>query len=129
MLRPDFSDFPDSPDCLPITFLFQRTPTSAANTDDKIHIFPTNSLYRYAIQYYDAGSKVRQEFILSKSDVFKYLSTVFRSLWADDDPCSGIQVLYPGAPSNLFHARMDSATRDLIYDGVEMTMRSWPKHV
>ena len=117
------------PDCRPITILFQYTPTSKEDTDDKIHIGPTNDPYLYAIQYYDASSKVCQEFTLSKPGVFEYLSNVFRSIWPDDRPYSGIQVMLPGAPSNLFHARMDSATRDLIYDGVELTMRSWPKRV
>ncbi len=117
------------PDCSPITILFQYTPTSKEYTDDKIRIGPTNDPYLYAVQYYDAHSKSSQVFTLSKPDVFEYLSTVFRSLWPDDQPYSGVQVMLPGAPSNLFHARMDSATRDLIYDGIAMTMRSWPRSV
>lgn len=115
----------------PILFRFQRTPTSEPETDDMIRIRPTRDANLYMVEYYDANCKTKKwrEFTLSKSDVFAYLSTVFRSLWSDAEPYSGIQALYPGAPSSLFHARMDSATRTLIYENIELTMRSWPKRV
>lgn len=65
---------------------------------------------------------------LTRYQVLRYLSVHLRSLVIDDDPYNSVQILPPNAPSVLYDLkRVDrAATRDLIYDSVEVSMDMWP---
>lgn len=65
---------------------------------------------------------------LHREQLMRYLSVHLRSLVIDDDPYNSVQVMPPNAPSVLYHLERinSSATRDLIYDSLEVSMEMWP---
>ena len=65
---------------------------------------------------------------LHRGQLMRYLSVQLRSLVIDDEPYNSVQIMPPNAPSVLYHLERinSSATRDLIYDSLEISMEVWP---
>jgi hypothetical protein len=64
---------------------------------------------------------------LSGEDVIAMVRLLLNLLPLDDDPFDAVQFMLPSTPSILLDVEsLSSHTRDLIYDSIEMVMKSWP---
>lgn len=106
--------------------LLRKPPQESAKKDDIITI-QSSGPSSYTITYQDKSSKcMARKISLNRQQVFDYLSLVFRMVKEDDDPFDSLQIVYPAMPTVLFSIRrLDSETRNLIYDGLSMTFDSW----
>ncbi len=106
--------------------LLRKPPQQSAKKDDIITI-QSSGPSSYTITYQDKSSKcMARKISMSRTQVFEYLSLVFRMVKEDDDPFDSLQIIYPAMPTILFSvSRLDSETRNLIYDGLAMTFDSW----
>ena len=110
-----------------IQFRLLREDNNKASEDDIITITKAvGDLYN--IRYNDQQSAVKMKMNdLTASQVQTFLSNTFRLLSVDNQPFNNLQVTLPGLPSIMVAPEdLDSQTRDLIYDSVEMTMDNWP---
>ncbi len=106
--------------------------------DDVITITKENTSLDtcYTIKYLDKTAKgsvsnktVRSEKVvqcLTRQQVLQYLSISLRLLAEDEEPYNNVQILIPNMPVCLLPPKMDSYTRNLIYDSIEHTMNFWP---
>lgn len=110
-----------------VVFRFLRKPPHSSSKKDDILTIQSSGPSTYTITYQDKHSKcMARKISLNRRQVFEYLSLVFRMLREDDDPFESLQVFYPAMPTVLFSVkRLDSETRDLLYDSLEMTLDSW----
>jgi hypothetical protein len=110
-----------------IQFRLLREDNDKANQDDIITINKAaNDLYTVRYNDQQGGVKTTTQ-DLTASQVQTFLSNTFRLLTVDNQPFHNVQVTLPGLPSIMVAPEdLDSQTRDLIYDSVEMTMDNWP---
>jgi len=82
----------------------------------------------YTLTFADKSSKVKT--VTSNMDrrsVLNAFSIALRSLQVDDDPFDSVQILHPSLPTILVKVdKLNSQTRDLIYDSIESAMDNWP---
>jgi hypothetical protein len=110
-----------------VMFRFVRKPPQHTAKKDDIITIQSSGQDSYTITYQDKSSKcMSRKISMSRVQVFEYLSLVFRMVNEDDDPFDSLQIIYPAMPSVLFSiSRLNSNTRNLIYDGLSMTFDSW----
>ena len=110
-----------------IQFRLLREDKNKGNTDDVISIKKAEvDLYDVVYNDQEGGVKMKTHG-LTQEQVQTFLSNTFRLLTVDNTPFANVQVILPGLPSIMVAPdELDSQTRDLIYDSVEMTMDNWP---
>lgn len=110
-----------------VQFRLLRGDNDKANEDDIITITKAaDDLYNVCYNDQQGGMKMKTN-DLTASQVQTYLSNTFRLLSVDNQPFHNLQVTLPGLPTIMVAPEdLDSQTRDLIYDSVEMTMDNWP---
>lgn len=110
-----------------IQFRLLREDNNKPNQDDVICIKKVGDDL-YNLSYNDQESVVKMNTqSLNQRQVQTFLSNTFRLLQVDNQPFVNMQVTLPGLPSIMVAPEdLDSQTRDLIYDSVEMTMENWP---
>ncbi len=81
----------------------------------------------YEITYHiQSIGKKRTQYSMSRKDVEKYLSTVLRILALDEDPYNAIQFEVPHMPYVLLNPKLDSYSRNLLYDALDSVFDKWP---
>jgi hypothetical protein len=110
-----------------IQFRLLREENNKGDTDDVININKVAGDL-YDVVYNDQNGSVKMKTQgLTQGQVQTFLSNTFRLLTVDNQPFHNVQVILPGLPSIMVAPEdLDSQTRDLIYDSVEMTMENWP---
>lgn len=95
--------------------------------DDVIKIVPAYDGC-YNVIYNDQDARVKTKTSrLTKADVVSFLSNLFRFLTVDEEPFQSLQVTLPNLPTIMVTPKnLNSQTRDLVYDSVEMTINNWP---
>lgn len=99
--------------------------------DDIINIYKKGES-EYGMSYIDpttSGYSGKKMVLsgLNKDTILTRLSQTFRVMGLDSEPFESIQLLLPSYPCVLLPVnKLDSYTRDLIYDMVESTMQKWP---
>jgi hypothetical protein len=99
--------------------------------DDIITIYKKGE-NEYSMSYLDpmtAGHSGKKMLLrgLNKDTILTRLSQTFRIMGLDSEPFESIQLLLPSYPCVLLPVnKLDSYTRDLVYDMVESTMQKWP---
>ena len=108
-------------------FRLLREDNDKSTNDDIILISKAaGDLYNVCYNDQQAGVKMNTQ-NLTASQVQTFLSNTFRLLQVDNQPFHNLQVTLPGLPSIMVAPEdLDSQTRDLIYDSVEMVMENWP---
>jgi hypothetical protein len=117
----------ETPRYASIQFRLLRGDNTKGNTDDIISVNKAaGNLYNVRYNDQESGVKMNTQ-SLTQGQVQTFLSNTFRLLTVDNQPFVNIQVILPGLPSIMVSPDdLDSQTRDLIYDSVEMTMENWP---
>jgi len=110
-----------------IQFRLLREDNNKSATDDVISIKKAgDDLYNVVYNDQEGDVKMKTQG-LTQGQVQTFLSNTFRLLQLDNLPFVNVQVTLPGLPSIMVAPEdLDSQTRDLIYDSVEMTMENWP---
>lgn len=110
-----------------IQFRLLREDNNKSATDDVISIKKAEGDL-YNVVYNDQEGDVKMKTHgLTQGQVQTFLSNTFRLLQLDNLPFVNVQVTLPGLPSIMVAPEdLDSQTRDLIYDSVEMIMENWP---
>jgi hypothetical protein len=110
-----------------IQFRLLREDNDKSTNDDIISIKKAEDDL-YDVVYNDQQGCVKMKTkSLTQGQVQAFLSNTFRLLQVDNQPFHNVQVILPGLPSIMVAPdELDSQTRDLIYDSVEMTMDNWP---
>ena len=110
-----------------IQFRLLREDNNNSANDDVININKAgDDLYNVSYNDQEGGVKMKTQ-SLNERQVQTFLSNTFRLLQLDNEPFVNVQVILPGLPSVMVAPEdLDSQTRDLIYDSVEMTMENWP---
>ena len=112
-----------------ILIMRDKKKASKENPDDRITI-DKNKDDMYSMTYVDKMSNTFKASTLhniSAEDVLQRLSQIFRLMSLDSAPFEAIQLFVPNYPSVLINVdKLDSYTRDIIYDTVESTMKNWP---
>lgn len=100
--------------------------SDSAKDDDVIHINPSGDNYtvRYTDRQNDSKLKMRY---LDYDGVLEYLSNFLRLVSVDELPFKSVQFSLPALPTVVVKpGNLTSQTRDLVYDSVEMVLKSWP---
>lgn len=110
-----------------VQFRLLREDNDKSTNDDIIIISKAaGDLYNVCYNDQQGGMKMKTN-DLTASQVQTFLSNTFRLLQVDNQPFHNLQVTLPGLPSIMVAPEdLDSQTRDLIYDSVEMIMENWP---
>jgi len=122
------SSLPDAtPRYAKVQFRLLREDNDKSTNDDIIVISKAaGDLYNVCYNDQQAGVKMKTQ-DLTQAQVQTFLSNTFRLLSVDNQPFHNLQVTLPGLPSIMVAPEdLDSQTRDLIYDSVEMVMENWP---
>ena len=122
------SSLPETtPQYAKVQFRLLRGDDNKASEDDVITISKAADQL-YNVCYNDQHSVVKTRTQgLTAAQVQTFLSNTFRLLSVDNQPFHNLQVTLPGLPTIMVAPEdLDSQTRDLIYDSVEMTMNNWP---
>ena len=120
---------PPRPKYANISFNVIRDRRGNGKTDDFIVIHKlSDDLYSYS--YTDRTSTYKKKSThadLTSVEVLAMVRTLFNFLVLDIEPFECIQVTLPTTPSILLDMEsLNSSTRDLLYDSVEMVLNSWP---
>ena len=107
-----------------------RTVDGEDNQDDIITLMRQGD-NQYKFSYYDPtakGSAVRMTVDkIPLEEVITRLSQTLRLMTLDSVPFEAIQLLLPGYPCIVLPLeKLNSSTRDLIYDTLETAMNKWP---
>ena len=114
-----------------IRFLIIRN-KNTENDDDSVTIRKVGD-NSYSYVYMDAHSVSRKKSVvhnnLNGDQVLQMLRTLFNLLVLDTEPFSAVQVFLPSTPTVMLDVEsLTSSTRDLMYDSVDLVLKSWPSH-
>lgn len=107
-----------------IEIRFIRSTTNKTNDDKLIIKKISNDIY--SVLHRSHLDKIFTITEFSEKDLMDHLSCVFRLVSLDQDPFENIQFSFPNIPTVILPSKLDSSTRDLIYETLSLCFANWP---